>query len=369
MIVPPVKSELYAYQSGGKFQVKDHVQGRAPDGSRNVIHGVWINFTGTCTVATAALQGEDVARIFGLIQFHEKGGVLRVNAYGDQLRAFNFQLLGPEKVIEHGDVAVGAAQAISAWIYVPLAKPYEYRPKAYATGADEFLMMEVTMPTASDLSLGTSVVSAIAGNYYVVYDVHPEHSVEAKLKDCISFVAFTTTDQCRVPLKGKPRDLIIHQRGAEGGTALTAMTSVRLDEYGMTPLARADLLVKYTVERGIAPGLSSTQGAELRSDPFRVGRAVPVLICTKDSNAKGRTMDLLTIQATGIASATNLYAVVRETLPQTDEYLASLSARFKTGGWRMKTDGKTKRDPRTWSSAERKYIEKVAPLPGVQRGL
>ena len=371
MLLPPFKSETMTYVSGGQIQPKDWIKARAPDGGRVVIDYLWIHFVGTLTTATAALLGEDVARIFGLVQLADKSGLLRCNLQGDQLRVANYQIIGPRAVVEHADTGVGAGEVVDAWICVPLRKDFEFAPDDYSMGVDDYRSLQLTMPAAADLSLGTSVVSAIAGSYYVIALCHSEHSVIAKLRDEMSFIGYSNgATQAVVPLKGKPRDVIIHQRGAAGGGSLANMPTVRVNELGMVPLTRADLQLAYTQARGAAPGLFATQGQNIRSDPFRTaaGAAGAAAISVvradpQDSNARGEVLERITVDCDGsTVSATGLNIIYRQSIPQTDADLRVLSGRFGTSNWRMKTEDKSKRDPAAWSPAQRRFLPKSAPL-------
>lgn len=373
--LPPQKSETLAYVAGGNIRPKDWIKARAPDGGRTVIDRIWARFVGTLTTATAALLGEDVPRIFGLGMLTDKTGLPRINLYGDMLRVANFQIMGPGKVLEHADTGVGAAQAIDAWLCFSLHKPFEYDGNDWSIGVDDFDGIQLTAPAAADLSLGTSVVSAIAGNYYFIAECHSEHSVIAKCRDSLSWTAFGSAVQASVPLVGKPRDVIIHQRGAAGGGSLANMPTVRCAELGMSVIARADFQTIYTAGRDISPGAFATQGAEMRTDPFRTAAgvagasALSVLRCDpNDSNTAGEWLQRMTIDCDGsTVSATGLNVIHRQMIPQTDGELAALSARFGTDGWRMKTADKSKRDPNAWTPSQRRALPKSAPLKGGTR--
>src|SRR5688500_2645889 len=96
------KSEVKTWNaSGGDNYFFDWIPREGPNGGRNMIDGFQLVVDGQVDVATAVIQGEDLARMWGRILVEQVDGVKRWNLPGDASRVASYLLAGPDRYSEH----------------------------------------------------------------------------------------------------------------------------------------------------------------------------------------------------------------------------------------------------------------------------
>lgn len=320
---PTFKSETKPYSSGSPVEFTNFVPQYGPRGGRYIVDRLCLRIVGTVTVATAAWDGRDVSRFFNLITVEKKDGRLRWSLSGNRTRAACIYFEGIDRWSEHADVPVAAGQAIDHYINIPLTKRYMKGGDAYGLPADLLAKITVTWGSNTDMQTGTTVLSAIAVNAYVLAEVHEEHTFVSHVDDLVKSVDFQSQTEARILPSGFVQDLFVHKTGttAGAGESLAAITDARIEEMGFPLLTRQDITWAYNRKRLTAPSGPVT-GATRFSDPFSLAqvKAMPVITADEDTRAfdgKPGVNTFRLIVGTGVAASSVIY---REVVPksQTD---------------------------------------------------
>lgn len=326
----PYKSETKPYSSGSPVEFTNFVPGTGPRGGRTVVDRFCVRVTGTLTVATATWDGRDVSRVFNLITVEKKDGRLRWALSGARTRMAAIYLDGIDRWTEHADVGVGAGAAIDHYMNLPMAKRYMKGGDAYGLPADLLAKITLTWGAASDMQTGTTVISTIALNAYILAEWHEELKFVSHVDDLVKSVDFASQTEARILPVGNVHDLFIHKTGttAGGGESLTAITDMRIEELGVPTLTRQDVTWTYARKRYATPSGSTTGGARF-GDPFALatGKGLAVLTADEDTRAfdgKPGVSTFRLIVGTGVASSSVIY---REVVPKSQaDYQAEAAA-------------------------------------------
>lgn len=303
---PEYKSDAKPVNPGSFTEFFDFVPLVAPDGGRVVIDKLILCVQGTITVATALWDGRDVARLFGLCTVEKRDGRLRWSMSGYKSRLASIKYNGIDEHQEHGNVAIGAAQAVSLRLIIPMRKNFTRRPNDFALPADAFKKVTCTWNALANAQTGTTVLSAATLTAYILVEWHSESKVEFKCDDLVKSVDFTSPTQVRTSLSGVLHDFdVCKEDTTAGGALVTAITDARIEDLGTPILTFGDLQHSYTAKRKIAPSGAVTPATERFLDPVREGKLLPVM--TADSATSpwdGRIVDSLKADfGTGLAGA------------------------------------------------------------------
>lgn len=267
-------SRSFTYTAGKPIKFNPWVPERGPTGRRNMILGLLLKVSYSVDVATAVIQGEDLARLFFNIRISSHGGD-RWNLPGEASRMMSQILLGPARFHESADVAVATPSTGEYALYIPFAKPYAHRAYDFAIGADALREVEITCPSQADLDLGTSAVTVNAATSYSVLALTREvEGVEFPMFDVISETAMETLTQGTIHLAGGYlAEAFAYAAGTPGGAAMTNWTEHRLQGLLNDPLGAHDWKFMYNLRNQAAPNLQSTPGTNVWNDPVRNDRA------------------------------------------------------------------------------------------------
>lgn len=365
MSIAPIKSPVQTITSfnGGTLRFFDFVPREGPNGGRTIIDGFWLHAVGQADVTVATIEGEDLARIFGLVTVEQVDGVKRWNLPGDATRIAVYGFEGADRYSEHADAAVAANQAFAVSTYIPMRKRFAHTPEDFAMPADWFKEVAIQQPSAADLSVaGTFSLDTV--DYYVIPELHEDMDVQQYNVDEVAITDFTTTTEATLSLGGKIHDLYLHARGAAGGAALTNLTEARIDVLGVPTLKRTpDFDKLYRRARNVGANLNSTSGGEVRSDPFANTKAVAVLLHDVETSAwDGKVVRTAKVNLTNTVSSVR--AIHRQVVPASAEIRNRTNAAYglRPQDYRVATEKKSRRDPMAWPKHLRPFLRLKADL-------
>lgn len=349
---PPWKSETKTLVPGAPAEFFDFVPLTGPGGGRVVVDFFTMVITGTITVATAAWDGRDVPRLFQLLTVEQRDGRQRWNLSGYKSRIASIKYNGIEQHQEHGNVAIGAAQAIDLRLIIPMSKRYARRPKDFALPADCFKKIAVSFAALANAQTGTTVLSAASLQCYVLAEWHEEGSIEIKSEDIIKSADFHSNTQCKLSTQGVVHDLdIVLENTTAGGAAVTAITDVRIEDLGIPTLTRQDHTHSYRVKRGYGASGPTTPATERFLEPVLEVKQLPVITaCPETSVTDGRLVDQMKIDVGG--GVAGLSAITREIVEHSQSLFQMVVAKYGLDARtvKIKTAGKTKTSLGDWGS-------------------
>lgn len=325
------KSGAQAWVAGQGLVFNNWIDAEGPNGRRNIIKGFKLCFVdSSIDVATAAIQGEDIARLFARILVEQVEGLPRVNnVRGDAMRQLSYHMNGAARFMEHGDVAIGCATDVDASLYVPMEKEFAYKEGMdFSMPAEVFKAITLTCPTQAELDLGISAVTINSGTYYIIALVEEEgpEYIKVYAEDQIREFTFSTAVQGTLPVGGLLAESTLYERGASGGVDVSSsLTGVLLDGiYKQSLRPNLDLAVIYGQRRLSSTSLGSTVGADVYTDPHTSLRGVPMY--TPQAGAKMRNLPFVsgTLLCTLVNSGNAPTAVYRTIGRKTGAVLASV---------------------------------------------
>ena len=360
------EAKSWSGTSQGDREFFDFVPREGPNMGRVVIDGFWVYASYDITVATAVIQGEDLARVFGQIIVEKRDGMKRWNLPGDATRIATYAFLGADRFSESADVAVASNNTGLYGLYVPMSKPLIHTPEDFALPADEFGKVVIRDVPPADLDIGTSDATIVSITYYVVVDAHEEFDLQFHCDDVVKADLFTSTSETVLQCGGKLQDLLIFARGASGGASLANFTNVRIDEpRGLLQQSlRTELQREYRFKRRAVNNLNSTMGGEVRADPFANNQALAVLLHDERTSAwDGQFVDRLKLNMTN--SVASCYAITRTHKPHSKDVIRDVAAAYglaQAEQLGVKTKAKTKTSIMDWPPGLRPYLPLKAPL-------
>ncbi len=364
------KSEIKPWGSAtGSFNqwTPNFIEKTGPGGGRVVIDAFSLHFEGTVTVATAALLGEDYYRFFRAFTIAMKDGSNRYTEMtGDAMRVFLYAQAGSGRTKEHQDSGVSAGQTLRATCYVPLAKPYAKEPGDFSMAAELLNFIKIYNASNAEMSLGTSVVTITAGNYWVVAECHEEFDIVHHVVDEVKVQDFDSTLESKLSVDGRLHDLYLYIRGAAGGLTLANLNEAWLSVPAfVAPQLRVvpDLQENYARQRELATNLGSTKGAATTTDPFvtadtGVPKAAAVLLNTGNKSFDQPERDMVNVKTTQLAALngtlTMIARIIHKRKPETQ---AGIAQKYKLAGkFRVKTSSNTMRDAGRWQKSQLDYL-------------
>lgn len=325
---PMYKSDTKPVTPGSYTEFFDFIPLVAPDGGRVVVDKFFLVITGTITVATALWDGRDVVRLAQLISVEKRDARQRWTLSGYKSRLASIKYNGIEEHQEHGNVAIGAAQAVNLRLLIPMRKRFTRRPNDFALPADAFKKIAVTWAALASAQTGTTVLSANSLNAYILAEWHSEQKVEFKVDDIVKSVDSNSATQARTALSGVLHDLdVCKEDTTAGGALVSAITDARIEDLGTPTLTFGDLQHSYSVKRQITPSGPVTPATERFLDPVRSSQLMPVL--TSDNVTSpwdGRIVDSLKLDVgTGLAG----FAIItREVVDKSQADYQATMARY-----------------------------------------
>ncbi len=362
----PWKSETKPLNPGSTLDLFDFIPLRGPKGGRVVADKLLIRVIGTITVATAAWDGRDVCRLFAGILVEQRDSKQRWNLSGYKSRIESIKLNGIEEHIEHGNVAVGAGQAIDYQLIIPMKKRFVVRGKDFSLPADVFRKMSFNFAPLANAQTGTTVLSAASLNIYVLVEWHEEMNLEFKAEDVVKSTDFNSNTQAKLALNGVVHDLdIVLENTTAGGAVVSAITDARIEDLGTPVLTFQDLIKVHTIRRQTAPSGPATPATERYLDPVRELKDLPMISAGGDTSLwDGLLVNSMKLDVSGGTSG--LSAITREVVPKSQANVNTAIANFNVNPKtvRMKTAGKTRRGLGDgWNTRQKLVGVWSAPLP------
>jgi hypothetical protein len=323
----PWKSPAVQLNPGTNVDFADFVPLLGPNGGRVVVDYFEVCINGTITVGTGAWDGRDVPRLVQLVTVEKRDGRLRHALSGFKSRKAAIYFGGIDRYTEHGNVAVGAAQAIDLRLPLWMKKRFVARPEDFSLPADVFKKISVTFAALANAQTGTAALSANALTCYILAHWHEEMKVEFKCDDIIKSTDFNSNTQAKLALVGAVQDAYIDREDTTaGGAVITAITDVRCEDLGTPLLTRQDLVNRYTTSRLIAPTGPTTPATERFLDPVREGKLLPFFVSDEQTSPwDGKVLDSMKIDVG--AGATSLSMVTREVVDKSQTDINQLMAR------------------------------------------
>jgi hypothetical protein len=305
---------------------------------------------GTVDVATALMDGRDIPRLVGNITVKQRsGGILRWNNTGDEVRIMSMLLDHPRRYLEHPNLAIGAGRTLALRLVLPLRKRLVKRGKDFAMHTDELELVSVTWNSLAGWASGGAVLSNLSATAYIQAEWHEELTAEVKSVDVVKSTNFTDATQCQLSLEGAVHDMVIYKTGTTGGggESLAAITGVRCPELGIQDQQLpADLVGWYSRKRDIAPtAFAATPSNEQVLDPFREGKAIPVIVADAETSTwDGAVVKTAILRVTG--GTTGCAALTRQVVERPEAAVLRMAQRYgiPVANFYAKTLGKTRRD-------------------------
>lgn len=354
---------------GAPVTFQNWIGREGPNGGRMVIDYFDIYVTGTITVAGATWPGEDVARLVANVRIEQRDGTVRYALPGDLSRVQTYAALGAAATFEHADIGAGAGAAVNYCWQVCMRKPFAHTPGDFSLAVEEFRRIVIDVNTLGGAATGSVVLSVPSLTFYVIANVREEFDVRIKCTDMVQYEDFKSTTQGKFTIGGKIHDLILQASGADGGASLANLTDFNIDALNYPTLLRSELLMDYRRKRDGGNNLSTTQAAQLRSDPFvfpaAAEKASAVLLHDHETSAwHGKIIDdTILLKCTN--SVASLRGITRIIVPTSQEARNRTLALYGLSpeNLRVATDAKSSRDPKDWSPALRPYLPLKGDLP------
>jgi len=361
-------SEKKAWSDGQALEFTGFIPHIGPNGGRVIIRTLHLYMDYVMTIATAAIQGEDLWRLFGKFELVKATGGTRWKLFGDQCRIAAYAWMPKGAVPESPDIAIGAGTAGTWAIPIPVAKPRMRDGEDFAMPADDFGKAVITSMGANDLDIGTSDVTFTSGSYYIWAECYEEvGKVKFYLDDYVKSDDLQSQAQTVLTgLDGKLQDLLIHARGASGGASLANFTDVTIDEPErlLQKTKRTELLHEYRVRTRNASNGTSAQGAEVTVDPFVQGTAVAIFLHDEFTSCwDGPYVERLKLDMTNTVTLAGSRVISRVVKPRDkDAANAQAVAHGVTGGVEVATAGKTHRSLGNFDKKLQPYLPMEAPV-------
>lgn len=363
----PLKSDTKVLTPGQPVYFNDFVQLRGNQRGRTVIDRIIVRIFGTITVGTALWNGADVCRLLSGVTIDDVIGNARWQLSGYASRLKSLHLCGEDAVTEHGNVAVGAAQAIDLYLTIPMTKRFVVRGKDFGLPADMLRQVSLYCAPLASAQTGTTVLSAASLSATILCDWHEETNLEFKVVDQVLSQQFGSGAECRLALQGPMHDLLIAREAATaGGDTVSAITAVKIPDLGFPELARTELLAVHRYKRKLGNTNASTPGGEVRYNVAGLGYVLPVIAADEETSSfEGAMVNSVLVQATGVPA--NSMCIYRQILPRNPTAMAAQFAQFgidaKTAGMlRVKTESKSKQHPMQWTKQQAKFLPMSLPL-------
>jgi len=320
---PPYKSDAKTLNPGSNLDFFDFVPLRGPTGGRVVVDKFILRITGVITVATALWDGRDVCRLAQLIVLEQRDGKQRWNLSGYKSRIASIRYNGIEEHDEHGNVAIGAGQAIDFALIIPMRKPKLRRLRDFAIPADVFRKISISWASLAQAATGTTVLSANTLVAYVLADFHEETKVEFKAEDVVKSVDFNSNTQAKISCVGAIHDMdVVLENTTAGGAVVTAITDARVEDLNVPLLTFSDYRKIYSQRRMLAPSGPITPATERFLEPVRENKCLPIIVSDIDTSLwDGKVVPTVKVDVgTGVAG---LSIITREV---TEKSLANYQA-------------------------------------------
>lgn len=362
------KSEIKPLSSTGPTEFAEFIPLVGPGGGRVVVDKLIIKIVGTLTVGVAAFNGYDVPRLLSQVNVQEITGLNRWSLSGYKTKLMAEHLLGEDKWIDHPNIAVGAGGVVDLSLVVPFEKPFTVRPRDYSIGSDMFGKVILVGAAAALAQTGTTTLSALALQAYVLAEWHEEDSLEIKVQDQCQSMDFTTTNEARLVVGGPIHDLLLVKEGTTaGGDSIAAITDVRVDDLGIPMLQAGDFVVHHRLKRNIGNTGLAAAATERAYNLTAQKLILPIVAADEETSSyDGRTTRNVKINT--YAAPAGCAALVRNIVPRDLGTVRRTLSNFNITenealGARVKTASKSKRNPAAWSAEKKQFLPLSLPLP------
>lgn len=370
MLNQPIKSNTVSLTPGQPANFTEFANLRGPDFDRVVIDRIWIRIFGVITVATAAWNGADVARILSGVSVDSNANNSRWNLTGLKSRLASFHFNGEDAVVEHANVAVGAAQAIDYFLCIPMTKRFIFRGKDVSMPADMLKQVLLQVNTLGAMQTGTTVLSAATLQATLLLDWHEESSLELKTEDQVASQEFGSAIEARIMCSGPLHDVLLcREASTAGGDVVTAVTDIQCAELGLPTISRQELVAVHRYKRKLG-NTSLTQGAEVRYSPVTAGLVIPILSSDDETSIfAGKVVKSALFKCAGTPA--NSALIYRQILPRDTSTIQQQLTTFgvtadEANNIRIKTKGKSKQHPLQWTKREAMFLPTSLPLAKAQ---
>lgn len=333
----PSLSESYSAGNEIRFS-PEFIDTLGPTGKRNIVSMLALEVSYDLDIATAALQGENMANFFSNIRILDNQGVRR-QLSGPALRVMNQAMQGAQSFLEHADEGIGTGSTGTYVLEIPFA---DFRAKEdgsdFGIPAELIREISVTCGTASDLSLGTSAVTINAATSVICRAYCKEQNQPTlKARDIIAEAQMRTTTESthQIGSTGGFVDLILAYKNGDALTDMSGWTSHRCEPFHQRVETAAKKVRDYARNRGIAHN-GVTPGGLLYNDPVML--ATPKAVVVYETAGKApklldhRFAKSFTVVATNSVASSQL--CYRAILPQNEEANAAVMAKYgaRAGG-------------------------------------
>lgn len=342
-----------------------------PDGDRLVIERiilkseVQVDTDGSTTVA----QGGWAAFVQRVRMMDQAGEFL--NLTGPELRAFHWAENGRQSFPDPAAIAISQSNSTRTirLVYDAAPKVRAKRPWDYAIPADNLVtgQIEITAATASQIGTGGGT-TIDSHTITLVVECRTEEGNEIHVRRELRSVEPPSLLDMYLPINGAVcrTAFLFKYADAATGAATQDATSVTIDAAGISQIATADLQAIFCADGKQDSGAGNTLST---ADPFAqtTAKAVLLLWARKDGKIDEclphNGQILVRLVGNTITSNRLLYELV-----QPNTAMSTRVERARAGGsndLRLKTEGKTMRNPRAWGKWARFM---PARLPDAQNG-
>jgi hypothetical protein len=323
------RSEGVAWSASGTKNVPlDFLPVKSPRGNRYVISKLYVD----CSLNVTTAGGEtvtayDAASAIARLTIKDSQGKRR-DLTGTQLRVHALTELGQFAPPDEATFAAAQTAALSYLHVVPFERRKAARPHDYGIPCDDMHdggSITISMPAADGGLLtngGTALINS--GTYTVYAECREEHDIQFHARDVVIDAQPASATDVQAPINGRLVRGILLVKEAEGtivtgGTAVTTITDVSIDAYGMQMVPRAYLRADY-----ITRGLPIDTGR----DPVYNNRAQPLVLAP----AGAKIPDMLLIQRNMLIRLTSTFTAPTLILdliaPRSEEFIRRTLARF-----------------------------------------
>jgi hypothetical protein len=343
----------------------DFLPDRGPNGGRLCLDCIHIRASlSLTTTSTGSIQGENQASFIKRLRIRDADGEL-VNLSGMKLRLNQIEEYGMNGPVDGVDLSTGTTATKNFDFIVPFYLPRARRgwdtalPVSHlknAGGAGQGGAVEIDMPAYTDLNGSGSSVTINSGDYTFWFVCREEFDNEVKTRFEQRMITTAANNDHYLPVNGGLlRKCTYHGDGANedgGGDNVAEVTAVNVDALRLSNMAPYHLLNDFIIK--------AWNGQRERATfPFIQADAAALPIVYPKHEEKipqmYRINGQLYIRTAGATTTRDfLFHVLT---PRTGRSTAAERAR--AGGAAtvsMKTDGKSRRNPKNWDAALRPIL-------------
>jgi len=320
--------ESVAISTQSKTFDRSFLRPRGFRGGQNIIANLGFRFYGTIDTSTAGLAANDFARLCKRLYVRDGAGDRR-NVFGDDLYAWACKMLGNKMTPAGADIAASQTNAAFDFtLMVPFYYPGMESPDDYCMSVADMLNGgSIQMDFAAYTDLPADAVAAAAGladiQCQILADVFEEVSpgkVRLRQRDLLLSEPQSGSRSYKASVEGDFLiDLGLRSTGSAGGTTLTNLTSVSVNQIGINAVARQNLERDFRVNAGVAGYAPIAADIAVgKFDPVYQSKLCPIVepgfgARLQDFISVG---DQLTVTTDESSSLSNVRLITHRCLPQ-----------------------------------------------------